>query len=281
MIDRLGGSVDRLQLTKLCFLLSREAPHCGGGSFYQFVPYKYGPFSFTLYYEVGSLVRDGLLSEPDPRRWMLTPMARKTLAGLPNLLGTDVLWTVEQYGRISSCDLPDLVYWKYPWFTINSQDVSKRLEEQPVVDPAVYTIGYEKLLVDGFLNHLLRAGIQTLIDVRENAVSRQYGYHRSTLSRLCSGLAIEYRHYPELGVPSNHRANLQTLEDYEDLFHLYKEEMLLQRIITLKEVTTLIKRKPGALMCMEANPTLCHRSILAERIAQQNSLPTVHLGWPR
>ena len=281
MIDRLGGLVDRLKLTKLCFLLSREAPNRGGDSFYQFVPYQYGPFSFTLYHEVGSLVRDGLLSEPDRHHWTLTPAARKTLTGLPNHLGIDVLWAVEQYGRFSSRALPDLVYRKYPWFTINSQDVSKRLEEQPVADFAVYTIGYEKLLVDSFLNRLLKAGIRTLIDVRANPVSRQYGYHRSTLTKLCKSLAIEYRHYPELGVPSNYRANLETLEDYEDLFHRYREEMLPQRTSTLEEVSTLVKRKPSALMCMEADPAFCHRSGLAKNIAQQSSLPTVNLGWPR
>src|ERR1022692_6582 len=64
LIEREGGSIARLRLVKLAFLLSREkkAPRAG---VYDFVPYKHGPFSFTLYHELRSLGRDGWVAEQE------------------------------------------------------------------------------------------------------------------------------------------------------------------------------------------------------------------------
>jgi len=58
LIDQMGnqspsgnhGKVSRLQLVKWAFLLENERKM---KTFYQFVPYHYGPFSFTLYHELG------------------------------------------------------------------------------------------------------------------------------------------------------------------------------------------------------------------------------------
>jgi hypothetical protein len=64
LIENEGGSIARLRLVKLAFLLSREtgAPRAG---LYDFVPYKHGPFSFTLYPELRILGRDGWLTEQE------------------------------------------------------------------------------------------------------------------------------------------------------------------------------------------------------------------------
>src|SRR5579863_3102771 len=64
LIQNEGGAVGRLRLVKLAFLLSREpaAPRTGT---YDFVPYKRGPFSFTLYHELRALERDGWLALQD------------------------------------------------------------------------------------------------------------------------------------------------------------------------------------------------------------------------
>jgi len=64
LIENEGGAIARLRLVKLAFLLSREddAPRAG---IYDFVPYKRGPFSFTLYHELRTLQRDGWLAEAE------------------------------------------------------------------------------------------------------------------------------------------------------------------------------------------------------------------------
>jgi hypothetical protein len=52
LIENEGGTVSRLRLVKLAFLLSQEAGAPRVGT-YDFVPYKRGPFSFTLYQRYG------------------------------------------------------------------------------------------------------------------------------------------------------------------------------------------------------------------------------------
>jgi uncharacterized protein YwgA len=58
-----GGTVNRLVLTKWAFLVRHETSSRGGESFYDFVAYQYGPFSFGLYQEVEKLVTLGYLKE--------------------------------------------------------------------------------------------------------------------------------------------------------------------------------------------------------------------------
>ena len=64
LVENEDGRVDKLRLVKLAFLVSREigAPRAG---IYDFVPYKRGPFSFTLYHELSALERDGWLAGTD------------------------------------------------------------------------------------------------------------------------------------------------------------------------------------------------------------------------
>jgi hypothetical protein len=61
MAERAGRPVTHLELTKWAFLLAQESLSGGGPAFYDFLPYKYGPFSFTLFHEADHLVRNGYL----------------------------------------------------------------------------------------------------------------------------------------------------------------------------------------------------------------------------
>ncbi len=76
----------------------------------------------------------------------------------------------------------------------------------------VYTAGYEGESIDRFLQKLLKAGIEQILDVRSNPMSRKYGFSRKTLSGLSEKLDMEYVHLPELGVPPSH------LTYYENIF---------------------------------------------------------------
>ena len=48
LIERARRPVTHLELTAWAFLLAHEMPSGGGSAFYDFLPYQYGPFSFTL-----------------------------------------------------------------------------------------------------------------------------------------------------------------------------------------------------------------------------------------
>jgi uncharacterized protein (DUF488 family) len=142
---------------------------------------------------------------------------------------------------------------------------------------AVYTAGYEGLLVDAFLDGLIRSGIQRLIDVRNNPVSRRFGFHKSTLARLCASLDVEYVHLPELGIPPSDREAIQTPADYANLFVRYQADVLPRETEKVREAAALVQSAPSVLVCMEADPEFCHRSRLANAVAVHTGLPVVHL----
>ena len=185
MLKKAGGSASRLHLTKWAFLLAQETPSHNSKTFYQFVPYLYGPYSFSLAREMSVLTRDGFIEEPDDRTWKLTRAGFQTASVLPVSVEHGAIEVMRKYGDIPLGKLMDSIYTRYPWFTVNSKGKSRRSQARPIAKSAVHTAGYEGQTVDGFLNGLAQSGIQCLIDVRNNPVSRRYGFHKSTLSRLC------------------------------------------------------------------------------------------------
>ncbi len=227
------------------------------------------------------MTRDGLVEEPDKNTWRLSPAAFQVDRILPTPLRSDVSFIMDKYGRWSADQLINWVYRRYPWFTVNSKISTWRSQVRPVAGPAVYTMGYEGLSVEMLLNELMSSGVGRLIDVRSNPISRRYGFHQSTLRTLCIRLDIEYVHLPELGIRSEDRRGLNSLSDYESLFAEYRREVASQQVSTLRRLARDLGQKPGALVCMEADPESCHRSHLASLVAPIAGLPVVHLGWPR
>lgn len=272
-----GGEATHLEVTKWAFLTRMETGSAGGSSFYQFVPYQYGPFSFGLFQEVAAMTRDGLIEETPGSRWRLTDAgraeARRAESG-PAAAGRSI---VKRFAGKPTADLIDHVYGRHPWFTINSK--IRREAARPSAPPAVYTAGYEGLLIDGFLNGLLKHGIARLIDVRHNPIARRYGFHKSTLARLCGNLGIEYRHVPELGIPSEHRQGLSNggVAERMRLFETYERTTLTTQTTLIAAVAKMVKEKASVLVCMEATPCECHRSRLATPIAALTGLPIEHL----
>lgn len=281
MLRQAGGSASRLELVKWAFLVSRETSSAGGPSFYQFVPYRHGPYSFTLDHEATTLLHNGWLEEPNERTWKLSDYARNTGFHLPSILCHDVTRVVCAYGRMPVDELIDSIYSRYPWFTVNAAATSKKRQRRPVAPPAVYTIGYEGLLIDSFLDALMRNGIWCLIDVRNNPVSRVYGLHQTRLRQLCAYLQIEYRHLPELGISPARREGLHHQSEYEALLSFYERSILPRERQSVEHLAQAMRGTPAALVCYEADPSRCHRSRLAAAVGRLTDLPVIHLEWPR
>lgn len=276
MLKRAQRPVSRMELMKWCFLLRMETPSQGGPSFYEFVPYHYGPFSFGIYREVAKLIELGELREYDSKSWEIAPDSCQDDYCLAPSIEQDIDHTICRFNSKAVSHLVDYVYSHYPFFTVNSRRNSK--QDRPIADPGIYTVGYQGLQIDGFLNVLIQAGIRHVIDIRKNPIARRYGFHKSTLRRLCNRLSIDYTHLPQLGIPSEYRQNLQQDEDYRQLFQKYETEILPHQEKTLVELNSLVQDQPCALVCMEANPARCHRSILAKHVAAATDLPVFSLG---
>lgn len=280
MLAEAGGRASHLEVTKWAFLARSETewggdPSSSGAAFYQFVPYHYGPFSFALYQEAAALVRDGWITD-EQNYWRLTEAGRSESRRAVADGAAAVRSIVRRFAGKPGSALIDHVYQQHPWFTINSR--IRKLAERPSARCAVYTAGYEGLQIDAFLNGLLRAGIERLIDVRNNPVSRRYGFHKSTLGRLCQNLDIEYRHLPELGIQSKARQDLDRPGARDRLFADYTATTLAIETGAVAAVAQIMRERPSVLVCMEAEPCECHRSHLAVPVAAQAGLEIEHLS---
>lgn len=272
LVRLVGGHVDRLTLTKLAFLVRQTTASRGGESFYDFVPYQFGPFSFGLYQDAGKLVASGHLREECRHSWSLGSVPAPPVE---ISVGSDLTRIARRFSTHSKDELIDHIYRQFPRFTVNS--TLKQLAERPPGELAVHTSGYEGKSIDEFLDSLVQSGVRHVIDVRRNPVARRYGFHRSTLARLCGYLDIQYSHVPELGIASELRSRLESAEDYRSLFERYESTTLRSEARAIDQVCEWVARSPSVLLCMEAAPACCHRARLAVPVSQKTGMPIVHL----
>ena len=286
LLALLDGAARPLSLTifvKLCFLLREETEVKDDGSFYGFVPYRFGPFSFALYRELDALARQSYVVKDDSSVHLRRSMAgetRRKIADLPASVRSAVRTITSRYGMMQQKALVRDVYARFPWYATKSEmtDLLPPTMPRPLLArPAVYTAGYERSSVDEFFDRMLGAGIQTIADVRANAVSRKYGFARSSLSGIAARLGVGYKHFPQLGVPSNERTTLDSLASYQRLLDRYETQMLPRQAAALSELCELIRKERTVLLCVEHDVRCCHRSRLASAVARKTGLPVTHL----
>jgi uncharacterized protein (DUF488 family) len=70
----------------------------------------------------------------------------------------------------------------------------------------LFTIGYESYSVESLIERNQLCGIQVLMDVRQNPVSRKIGFSKRRLQDAISEAGIEYLHNPDLGTPPKIRS---------------------------------------------------------------------------
>ena len=268
---------------KLVFLLRHETELKYSEVFYDFVPYRYGPFSFTLYHEVAALRRDGYMM-PDEESIALREstlrLIKQKVDELPTSFRRAVGDVVNSCKGKSQTDLLKDVYARYQWYATKSELTGLRPKSTVAAEkarPAVYTAGYEGKSVDSFLNHLLRSGIELIIDVRAMPLSRRYGFSKRQFSEIAKKLGLGYLHFGKLGIPSEHRANLTDFDSYQRLLQEYQHKMLPELEDEIAEVGQLMRRTPAVLVCMESDFRCCHRSRLAEAISRRGGLKVEHL----
>lgn len=273
LLDAVGSPVSHTDFQKLLFLYTQE---CETTPSYEFVPYKFGAFSFTSYADKRKLIAEGLLTDND-QNWALTDdgqaVARKRAATPLRIAGF-----YRRHAKLRGNALIAEQYRRHPYYATRSEILDQlRLESETLADIAaarpkrkpagLVTIGYEGRSLEGYLNALLRDGVTVLCDVRRNPLSRKYGFSKGTLSRACEGVSIRYEHLPELGIASDERRNLETQADYDALFARYKQNDLPKRGAALSKIHGWIKQGDRvALTCYEAQVCQCHRRCVAEAV---------------
>lgn len=275
LLDALGGAAGNLDFQKLLFLYCQEP---SSGSPYEFVPYKFGAFSFTSYADRRKLIERGFLAS-DEDQWRLTDVGRTAIGRTQDLL---LAAFTRRVGSGRGDDLVAETYRRFPYYATRSEIAERVLKgdnaalravaaARPAAKPAaIVTIGYEGRTLERYLNELLRASVTLLCDVRRNPLSRKYGFSKTTLAKGCEGVGIRYEHVPELGIASDQRQTLDTQADYDALFARYERTSLPKQLPALTKISAWVRAgERVALTCYELLPAQCHRHCVAEALEGQ------------
>jgi uncharacterized protein (DUF488 family) len=155
----------------------------------------------------------------------------------------------------------------------------------------VATIGVYGWTLDRFLDALEAADVGLLVDVRQRRGVRGREYAWANAQRLQQALSeagIAYSHHQELASTTELR-HTQYREDDRlgvgkrertELAPEYRERYL-HEILEQADLDSLIQELPqdraSALFCVEHDPEGCHRSLVADRLAEQFGVTIVHL----
>jgi hypothetical protein len=275
LLSAFDGHLPRLDFQKYLFLYTKEFEVEPS---FEFVPYRFGGFSFQSYADKRRLVEIRALEDSDD--WRLRSEADST----DDLFGNDSFSRFYvKYSHLKGDSLVRDIYRRYPFYAINSEIASRLMNKKELEtisskrpnenEPCLFTIGYEGSSFEGYINRLIKNNVKTLVDVRRNPLSRKYGFSKKTLSETITKLGIEYIHIPELGIASDKRRNLNSQAAYDRLFISYEKNELKENCAALHHLNEIVKdRKRVAITCFEANVCMCHRGSVAKALSQ---LP----GW--
>jgi hypothetical protein len=254
--------------------------------YYDFVPYLYGSYSIQAAEDINTLQAMGWLSDVNEKirftggeklydvNLPFEGLGDSSLSGLPKVRGNRLV---------------KLVYEQYPYYAINSRIAASVMDAEGMTQikaekerlsqtgQILFTIGYEGISIEQYLNRLIRNDIRVLCDVRSNPLSRKFGFSKSHLQKYLCNVGIEYVHLPELGISSEKRNNLSSDEDYQSLFKDYKSS-LPQHRECLDSLNQLLETKGRiALTCFEHEPSHCHRHVIRDYLKNTYEVHTTDL----
>ena len=135
----------------------------------------------------------------------------------------------------------------------------------------IYTIGHSTRSIEQFLELLRAHGIEELVDVRTVPKSRhnpQFGQEELAASLKQAG--IGYAHLGKLGGLRHSRKDSVNLGWQNLSFRGYADYMATPEFQEgLDELKAIAEKKRVAIMCAEAVPWRCHRSLIADALTTQ------------
>jgi uncharacterized protein (DUF488 family) len=138
----------------------------------------------------------------------------------------------------------------------------------PALAVRVYTIGHSTRALDELVGLLRAHAIRRLTDVRSVPRSRRHPqFNREALPEPLAGAGIEYVHAPALGGLRKPRPDSRNTAWQVEGFRGYADYMETREFETgLDALIADAARMPTAVMCAEAVPWRCHRSLIADAL---------------
>ena len=130
----------------------------------------------------------------------------------------------------------------------------------------IFTIGHSTRPIDEFIRLLASNGVERLIDIRTIPKSRHNPqFNGDSLARSLRKAGIDYVHLKELGGLRRARSDSPNTGWRNASFRGYADYMQTEEFEkALARAIELANDKTSALMCAEAVPWRCHRSLVAD-----------------
>jgi len=136
----------------------------------------------------------------------------------------------------------------------------------------LFTIGFTQKTAEQFFGLLQDAGVQRVIDIRENRVGQLSGFAKFPdiaffLDRL---LGIQYIYEPLLAPSPAIRQAYKTTRDWQQYEASFRELMGQRSILEKVELAQFEGRV--ALLCSEPGPERCHRRLARAAVVVQGAI---------
>lgn len=170
--------------------------------------------------------------------------------------------------------------------SLSMDDVWRLLDDEEPAQEAMTesvwlgSVGYEKYKLNSDFSRMLsEGGVERLIDVRDLPISRRRGYAKTKLGEALAEEGIEYVHVKALGNPKPIRDMYKAGNPIEGR-RLYEALLLTERRTALDDLAVLLASKRTALMCVEHDADVCHRTVIVDALRSELGLEldVVHLG---
>jgi uncharacterized protein (DUF488 family) len=133
---------------------------------------------------------------------------------------------------------------------------------------SISTVGHSNRSLDDFISLLKSHGISRILDVRRYPASRKWPhFHAAALAESLPAAGIEYIGLPHLGGRRRPRPDSPHRAWREESFRGFADFMDTSEFAAgIAEVERLAAERPSALLCAEALPWKCHRSLIADAL---------------
>jgi uncharacterized protein (DUF488 family) len=136
----------------------------------------------------------------------------------------------------------------------------------PVASPTLFTVGHSTRAFEAFVHLLTAHGVTTLADVRRFPRSRKYPHFND--EQLAAALPrVGLRYLPMKALGGRRRASADTVNTgwRSEGFRGYADYMQTPEFAAaIDGLIAVASQGPTAIMCAEAVPWRCHRSLISD-----------------
>ena len=133
----------------------------------------------------------------------------------------------------------------------------------------LFTVGYERRSGDELIALLRQAGVECLVDVRDKPISRKPDFRPGALQDRCDRAKVRYESWPVLGSTDDQRRKLRETGNFKEFRSRFRAYAKRHKGKALDRLAKTAKTAKVALLCYERPHEECHRSVVADLVADR------------